>query len=126
MKTEIIKNKESISDYVDSLDNAELVNLWNEYCRDCNYNDDEIYENDEDFFNIYFESDIMKAVRAISFGEYNYSDKYVKFNGYANLETFNDPETGGADKNTLIEAIFSEEFTPYDIELIEPEEEETE
>jgi hypothetical protein len=29
----------------------------------------------------------MEAVRAASYGEYDYSDNYVKFNGYGNLES---------------------------------------
>ena len=41
-------------------------------------------------FNVFFENRALEAVRAVSFGEYRYSDTYVKFNGYANLETFND------------------------------------
>ena len=46
----------------------------------------EVYENDEEFFETYF-SDPMEAVRATQFGNYNYSDDYVKFNGYGNLDS---------------------------------------
>lgn len=122
MKTEVIKTKEAISEYVDSLDNDELVELHNEYCRDCNYPDDEIYSNDENFFNEFFGNNVLKAVRAVSYGEYNYSHTYVKFNGYANLDSFNNPEPE-IDKDAIIKAIMDETFTPYDLELIDPEEE---
>lgn len=44
-------------------------------------------ENDEEFFNTYFYNDVMGAVRATSYGEYNYTDEFVKFNGYGNLES---------------------------------------
>lgn len=124
MKTEIIKTEEAIKEHIESLSNSELVSLWNEYCQETGNGDDEIHSNDEDFFNTFF-SEVMEVVRAISYGEYNYSDKFVKFNGYANLESFNDP-SDSIDIDTLVNAIFEEEFTPYGIELTEPEEEETE
>ena len=31
----------------------------------------------------------MDAVRAVCYGEYNYTDEYVKINAYGNLETTN-------------------------------------
>ena len=48
----------------------------------------EAYPNDEDFFGTFFSHDVMKAVRAVHFGDYNYNDEYVRFNGYGNLESF--------------------------------------
>lgn len=42
--------------------------------------------NDEDFFEIYF-SKADDAVRAVCYGDYNYADDYVKFDGYGNLES---------------------------------------
>lgn len=47
----------------------------------------EYYYNDEDFFNIYFGINTIDAVRAVCFGDYNYSDDFVRFNGYGNLES---------------------------------------
>ena len=32
----------------------------------------------------------MAAVRAATYGDFNYSHKYVRLNGYGNLETTND------------------------------------
>lgn len=122
MKTEVIKTEQAIREYIDGLSDSELVKLHNEYCREQNYSDDEIYTNDEDFFNTYFEGKTLEAVRAVCFGEYEYQNEYVKFNGYGNLESFNDPEPH-VDKDAICTAIFEEEFTPYDIELTEPEEE---
>lgn len=59
--------------------------------RECNSYDgsleDYCYEiNDEDFFNVHF-SEPMEAVRAAYFGEYKYSDDYVRFNAYGNLKS---------------------------------------
>jgi hypothetical protein len=46
-----------------------------------------VYENDEEFFNTFFLNDPMAAVRAAQYGEYNYCDEYVRFNSYRNLES---------------------------------------
>lgn len=59
--------------------------------RECNSYDgsleDYCYEiNDEDFFNVHF-AEPMEAVRAAYFGEYQYSDDYVRFNAYGNLKS---------------------------------------
>lgn len=59
--------------------------------RECNSYDgsleDYCYEiNDEDFFNVHF-TEPMEAVRAAYFGEYKYSDDYVRFNAYGNLKS---------------------------------------
>lgn len=75
--------------------------------RECNSWDgsleDYCYEiNDEDFFNVYF-TEPMEAVRAVCFGEYRYSDDYVRFDAYRNLKSaskwdFNDELTAGKDE----------------------------
>ena len=51
-----------------------------------------VYENYEEFFQIYFESSVMEAVRAISYGDYNYMEEYVRFNGYGNIESLTERE----------------------------------
>lgn len=51
-----------------------------------------VYPNDEEFFNTYFSNDVMMAVRCVSGGDYNYSDEYVQFNAYENLESFTQEE----------------------------------
>ena len=48
------------------------------------------YENDEDFFNTFFYNNPTEAVRSAYYGDYHYCDKYVHFDGYENLESFND------------------------------------
>ena len=48
------------------------------------------YENDEEFFNTYFYNNPTEAVRSVYYGDYNYCDKDVSFNGYGNLVSFND------------------------------------
>ena len=48
----------------------------------------EVYNNDDEFFDMFFEGNPMEVARAIYYGDYNYNDEYIKFNGYGNLETF--------------------------------------
>ena len=52
----------------------------------------EYYENDDDFFNTYFSNNVIEAVRAVSFGDYNYSDDYVRLDAYGNLESASEYE----------------------------------
>ena len=52
----------------------------------------EYYENDDDFFITYFSDNVIAAVRAVSFGDYNYSDDYVRLNAYGNLESASEYE----------------------------------
>ena len=50
----------------------------------------EYWDNDEEFFNTFYYLNPTEAVRSAYYGDYNYCDKYVKFNGYGNLVSFND------------------------------------
>ena len=90
--TEINKDFNSILEHLKELSSNELVNIHNTYCIEANYPDDEIYSNDEDFFNTFFEGRPAEVARSCFYGDYNYSHDYVMFNGYNNLESFNNPE----------------------------------
>ena len=59
------------------------LNSWNA-CLD--YLD--VYNNDDEFFDMFFEGKPAEVARAIYYGDFNYNDEYIKFNGYGNLETF--------------------------------------
>ena len=50
----------------------------------------EVWENDEEFFNTFFADKPEELARAIYYGDFNYNDEYVKFNGYGNLESFSE------------------------------------
>jgi hypothetical protein len=123
MKNYIKNNTEAVEEYLNGLTSLELVDMWNEYAREHN-SDREIFSNDEDFFNTYFDNRVMDAVRAIFYGDYNYSHEFVMFNGYANLETTSSPEEW-IDISELAQAIIDNPGDFYDIEL-EDEDEETE
>jgi hypothetical protein len=113
-----IKNTfEAAKDYLNCLSNSELVSIHNKYCQSTNNSDDEIYTNDEEFFNTFFDGKVIEAVRAISYGEYNFNNEYVTFNGYANLESFDDP-TSNVDIESIANDIL-ENPENYDIELEE-------
>jgi hypothetical protein len=73
---------------INEMTQDELIQLNNQYCQQINASDDEVYSNDEEFFEVFFADKVLEAVRAVSYGDYQYSHDYVKFNGYGNLESF--------------------------------------
>lgn len=113
--TTLANNFDIIKEHVNDLDNSELVNFHNICCQNSNNSDDEIYTNDEEFFNMFFDGKVIDAVRAICYGEYKYSDDYVIFNGYANLESFDNP-TEHISIDEIVNDIL-ENPESYDIEL---------
>jgi len=85
----------------ENLDDSEKISLWNEYCSE-QRNEDEIYSFDDEFFEIFFADKPMEAARAASFGDVNWSDDYISFNGYGNLKSLSNP-IDAIDENSLIE-----------------------
>lgn len=45
------------------------------------------FDNDEYFFRDFFGDKVDEAVRAVCYGDYNYTDDYVRFNAYGNLDS---------------------------------------
>ena len=82
-----MKNYESIKNYLLVHDDelVEVVQVINCYNSSLDFLD--YWDNDEEFFNTFFFNNPMELARAIYYGDYNYCDEYVKFNGYGNLET---------------------------------------
>lgn len=80
----------------ENLSTEEKVALFNEYASE-HRSDDMIYDFDDNFFEMFYEGKAVEAVRAWHFGgkrkddghlvDNSWSDEYIKFNGYANLET---------------------------------------
>ena len=88
MKKESLLNeiKGLLLNYLDTLrDVVSELNSWNGCL---NYL--EVYENDEEFFDMFFEGRPAEVARAIYYGDYNYNDEYVKFNAYENLESLSE------------------------------------
>lgn len=122
--TVLENNYEAVLDYLKGLDDGELISFHGDYCDLAGYTDDKIYYNDEEFFEIYFSGKIIDAVRAISYGSYDYTDTFVRFNGLGNLDSEN-YLSELIDLNELADYIYSnsEEFSDY-IEFEETDEEE--
>jgi hypothetical protein len=119
MKTTLKKTEEAVKDYINGLSESDLVYVNNQMCQNLNYSDNEIYSNDEEFFNVFFGDRVIEAVRAVAYGDYSYGHDWVMFNGYANLESTNYPREW-VDEPQLIENIL-ENPEDYDIEFEEEE-----
>lgn len=74
----------------EALNVSTQIALHNEYCQENGYSDDEIFDFDDEFFNMFFEGKPMEAARATQFGDVNWSDDYIHFNGYGNLESISE------------------------------------
>ena len=85
-----MKNNEEIKDYLLKYPNeiGDIIAEINSI--DSSLDFLEYWENDEEFFNTFYYLNPAEAVRSAYYGDYNYCDKYVKFNGYGNLVSFND------------------------------------
>lgn len=82
------------------------------------------YENDEEFFDTYFYNKPMEAVRAVQYGDYNYNDPYVQFDGYMNLvsyDTWQYKEALQAHIDEIIEQVYNikDECNWIDEEIVE-------
>ena len=121
----LLNNEETLLDVVSEL------NSWNGCLENL-----EFWENDEEFFNTFFD-DPMEAIRATYYGDYNYNDEYVKFNGYGNIDSYSEYERIEEIKDNiddivdnLIECYYNiyinEELESLLLELLEEEEEEEE
>ena len=119
----LLNNEETLLDVVSEL------NSWNS-CLD--YLD--FWENDEEFFNTFFDNP-MEAIRATYYGNYNYNDDYVKFNGYGNIDSYSEYERIEEIKDNiddivenLVECYYNiyinEELENLILELLEEDEEE--
>lgn len=67
---ELLEMTQSVNSYNGALD-------WLDY-----------WENDEEFFETMFQTK-DEVARVICYGDYSYTDDYVKFNAYGNLESVN-------------------------------------
>lgn len=99
--------EELITAIVDEVTVDELGNILNDInAWDGSFEELRFEHNDEDFFNTYFENKVDEAVRAVCYGDYNYTDEYVRFNAYGNLESFDEWQV-------------ENEITSYATEIIE-------
>lgn len=100
---------EKLFEYVeiyDKLEDADWIDLHNTYCSETGDPDSQIFVFDDEFFDMFFDGKPMEAARAASFGNINWSDEYITFNGYGNLESINERDIERhIDKEEIIEDI---------------------
>lgn len=76
-----------LREYLESLDDAAKVDIWNYYTDATNNNDDSIYSMDE-FDEIFSNAKPWEIARACFYSRrFNPSDSWFWFNGYANVES---------------------------------------
>ena len=80
-KTEMIK------DLLENMSESQLYIIANEYFDKTNYYDDRIYDMDE-FDEIMSGMSPSDIATKIFYGDFRPNDNYFKFDGYANLESF--------------------------------------
>ena len=80
-KTEMIK------DLLENMSESQLYIISNEYFDKTNYYDDRIYDMDE-FDEIMSGMSPSDIATKIFYGDFRPNDNYFKFDGYANLESF--------------------------------------
>jgi hypothetical protein len=71
------------------LEPEDKIQMHNYMCSEGNSEKegDEIYENDEEFFNMFYANDVFGAVQRAFYGDYRPMDDYVMFNGDANFDS---------------------------------------
>lgn len=97
-------------EYWDDLDDDKKISIRNEYCREHNP-DEEIFSFDEEFFETFFsETKAIDVARAVFFGNIqSWSDDYIKFNGYANLESMSSYDAVKDTEDYYLNSIFDDE-----------------
>lgn len=120
-KTEMIK------DLLENMSESQLYIIANEYSDKTNYYDDRIYDMDE-FDEIMSGMSPSDIATKIFYGDFRPNDNYFKFDGYANLESF-DYISDEVDLEEIADYIVDndEDFDDSDIrEILDEENEEEE
>ena len=76
----------------EGFDDSQWIDAHNQLCQ-LHWGENQIYNFDDDFFDVFFKGKPMEAARAACFGELNWSDDYIYFNGYDNLESTSNPDS---------------------------------
>ena len=80
--------KKEIVENIKKMDNAKVINLWNNYVGEKCYphENDTIYTNNCTFFNSFFTP--YEAVMSVLYGNYNEEDDYVIIDESENVKSF--------------------------------------
>ena len=81
-----MEKREKLVEYINSLDDDELIALHNNYCEAAGYEDDRVYSTDEldELLEGMTPTDIL--LRGF-YGDFNPRHAFFWFNGYGNLES---------------------------------------
>lgn len=77
------------NEILEDLDDEEKFDYYNRYCEYNNNPDSMIYYNDDDFLDTFFDGNASSLAKAIAYGDYEYNDEYVRFDGCGNLQSYN-------------------------------------
>lgn len=101
--------KKEIVENIKKMDNAKVINLWNNYVGEKCYPYNTVYTNNCAFFNTFFMP--FDAVCAVMHGHYNENDSYVIIDESENVQSFtnwNDTYSP-VDMNILIDWLIEED-----------------
>jgi hypothetical protein len=123
----VMDNYDRVSEVFNDLSNSDKVQVNNLFCEQVNYADDNIYSNDEEFFEIFYSRvSPMQAIKDAHHGSYEYNDDYVQFNGQGSLNSSDYPEEF-MDVNLIIQDIIEspEVYSDFiDLDFLDEDEEE--
>ena len=105
---------------INELPEDDLLEIYNELAENAGYNDDRIYNNGDSFLDEMF-SNPSDAVAAVCYGKYSYTDDFVKFDGYANLQSGN-YLTDLVDKGMFLDLLEDAEYNINEYEDYKDEE----
>lgn len=125
---EILKEELSVEDLMSM---TREINSWDGSLEHLNY-----WENNDDFFETFYYHSVGDLVRALSYGNYHYTDEYVTFDVYGNIVSMSNYEVEDEIQDCATEIIerYLEVMEknpsyfnkPWDDSLFEDEEEEME
>ena len=78
--------KKDILETIKKMDNAKVINLWNECVEEKSYPYNTVYTNNCAFFNTFFTP--YDAAMSVLYGNYNEEDNYVIIDEHKNAQSF--------------------------------------
>lgn len=118
---------EKFTEEFKNLTDREKIAIYNEYCLEHGDSDKMLYDFDEEFFEMAFENKgYMEVARATFFGNIeSWSDGYIRFNAYGNLESLSEYDAVEVAEDHVNEIYEYEDVWNYNIEDEEDEDEDT-
>lgn len=115
---------EKFTEEFNNLSSNNKIAIYNEYCSEHGDTDKMLYDFDEEFFEMAFGNDPIEAARATFFGNIqNWSDEYIRFNGYGNLESLSEYDAVEVAEDHVDDIYEYEDVWEYYIESEEDEDE---